>query len=75
MPKLKADFWTLYYEALEGATIVKFVEMRKDEFGGSSFPVFLIKFSDGSVGEIEVSQDEEGNGGGFLFGLPMPKAD
>jgi hypothetical protein len=72
MPRLKADFWTLYYGELEGATILNFVEMRKDEFGGSHFPVFLVKFSNGSIGEIEISQDEEGNGGGFIFGLPFP---
>ena len=67
-----SDFYSKYYSALEGATIQKFVEMRGDEFGGNPFPVFLAKFADGSVGEIEVSQDEEGNGGGFLFGLPVP---
>jgi len=72
MPKLKADFWTLYYGELEGATILNFVEMRRDEFNGSDFPVFLVKFSNGSIGEIEISRDEEGNGGGFIFGLPLP---
>jgi hypothetical protein len=72
MPKLKADFWTLYYSELEGATILNFVEMRKDEFGGSDFPIFLVKFSSGFIGEIQISQDEEGNGGGFVFGLPFP---
>jgi hypothetical protein len=66
------DFHKKYYKALEGATIQKFVEMRKDEFGGKPFPVFLVKFADGSVNEIEISQDEEGNGGGFVFGLPVP---
>jgi hypothetical protein len=65
-------FYNKYYKALEGATILKFVEMRGDEFGGKSFPVFSVMFSDGSVNEVEVSQDEEGNGGGFLFGLPVP---
>jgi hypothetical protein len=72
MAKLKSDFHTLYYSGLEGATIVRFVEMRGDEFGGKPFPVFLVKFADGSIGEIEISQDEEGNGGGFVFGLPSP---
>lgn len=67
-----SDFWNSYYSELEGATILKFVEMRSDEFGGSNFPVFLVKFSNGSTGEIEISQDEEGNGGGFIFGLPLP---
>jgi len=70
-----SDFWNSYYSELEGATILKFVEMRSDEFGGSNFPVFLVKFSNGSIGEIEISQDEEGNGGGFIFGLPLPAVD
>ena len=65
-------FYNKYYKALEGATILKFVEMRKDEFGGKPFPVFLVMFSDGEAKEIEISQDEEGNGGGFVFGLPVP---
>lgn len=72
MPKLKSDFYTLYYSGLEGATILRFVEMRSDEFGGNNFPVFLVKFADNSIGEIEISRDEEGNGGGFVFGLPTP---
>lgn len=65
------DFYKNYYGALKGATIIDFIEMREDEFGGNHFPVFLVKFADGSIGEIEISQDEEGNGGGFIFGLPM----
>jgi hypothetical protein len=75
VPKLKSDFHTMYYSGLEGATIVRFVEMRGDGFGGKPFPVFLVKFADGSNGEIEISQDEEGNGGGFVFGLPSPFLD
>jgi hypothetical protein len=72
---MSETFWASYYEALEGAKILKFVEMRGDEFGGSNFPVFLVKFLNGSIGEIEISQDEEGNGGGFIFGLPLPAVD
>jgi hypothetical protein len=67
-----SDFYSKYYKSLEGAQILKFVEMRGDEFGGKPFPVFSVKFADGTVGEIEISQDEEGNGGGFVFGLPLP---
>jgi hypothetical protein len=35
------------------------------------FPCF--ELDDGTV--IEVSSDEEGNDGGFLFGLPRPKIE
>ena len=70
----KADeFWKNYYSGLEGATIVKFLGMVEDEFGGKAFPQFLVKFPNGSLSTIEISQDPEGNGGGFIFGLPIPK--
>ena len=63
----------LYLEPLVGATITK-VEIKTEEEEGFSedWPVLTIKFSDGHVGEVEVSRDEEGNGPGFLFGLPLP---
>jgi len=34
------------------------------------FPSFKVKFKDGSISDIEISSDEEGNGGGFTYGLP-----
>jgi len=71
------EFYEKYYGALVGATITK-VELEPDE----EFPRdFWLKMtvktpSDGRYqGEefaIEVSRDEEGNGPGFLFGLPHP---
>ena len=65
-------FYQKYYVNLEGATILKFNGMLgEDEFGTTPFPTFTVKFKDGSIGEIEISQDEEGNGGGFIFGLTM----
>jgi hypothetical protein len=39
------------------------------------FPAFELLMDDGAHGyiaTIEVSQDPEGNGGGFLFGLNQP---
>lgn len=66
------DFWQKYYSYLEGATILKFNGMNSDEFDLSPFPSFSVKFADGSIGDIEISQDEEGNGGGFIFGLALP---
>lgn len=61
-----------YYSALKGATITD-VKMRPDnEFPGEEWPVLMVRFADGSTGEVEVSRDSEGNGPGFLFGLPVP---
>lgn len=66
------DFWKKYYGSLEGATIVKFNGITEDEFGGDGFPSFTVKFKDGNIGQIEISRDPEGNGGGFIFGLELP---
>jgi hypothetical protein len=67
-------FYEKYYGSLVGATILKFNGMKEDdpEWGNDPFPSFTIRFADGHIGEIEVSRDEEGNGGGFLFGGIMP---
>lgn len=65
------DFWNKYYSYLEGAQILKFNGMSEYEYG-QGFPSFSVKFADGSIGDIEISQDEEGNGGGFIFGLALP---
>lgn len=65
------DFWKKYYKSLEGATITKFIGMNDAEMG-DGFPAFWVKFADGSEGAIEISQDPEGNGGGFIFGLQQP---
>jgi hypothetical protein len=43
--------------------------MQDDGSGGDGFPSFLVRFKDGEVGAIQISQDPEGNGGGFVFGL------
>jgi len=72
---MTTKFWQDYYGALDGATIVKFLGFNKDaDECLSDFPQFLVKFKDGSINKIEISQDEEGNGGGFIFGLPLPQA-
>jgi hypothetical protein len=70
----KKNYWDKYYGALEGATIVKFLGMGDADYG-DGFPKFLVKFADGETGEIEISQDPEGNGGGFVFGLPTPESN
>lgn len=68
-----SKFLTKYYQSLENATILRFIGMGDDEFGGKPFPKFLVRFADGSESEIEISQDEEGNGGGFIYGLYVPE--
>lgn len=67
-----SDYFQRYYAQLEGARIVKFLGMRDDDFGGESFPAFQVIDSAGESWEIEISRDPEGNGGGFIFGLPLP---
>ena len=67
-------FWKSYYESFEGATIVKYLGMIEDDpTANGGFPSFEVKFKDGTLGTVEVSQDPEGNGGGFLFGGVMPE--
>lgn len=68
------EFWKGYYGSLEGATIVKFLGMVEDELALGPFPTFAVKFANGDLGEIQISEDEEGNGGGFIFGLELPNA-
>ena len=69
------DYWTKYYKDLEGATILKFIGMNTDEDFGDGFPTYQVKFASGEVGEISISQDPEGNGGGFIFGLAQPEPE
>ena len=51
-----------YYKQLEGWTVKKFLGEDKD-----GFPQFVFKRPNEKDLLIEVSQDPEGNGGGFLF--------
>jgi hypothetical protein len=68
----KQKEWTkVYYEMLIGLTCVG-VDARTDS-EGDCWPVIIFKLPEKDGGgevEIEVSRDEEGNGPGFLFGLP-----
>jgi len=60
----RSEFYKRYYAQLEGVTIV-------DVDGGAEFPRFTVRTKEGEEFVIEVSRDEEGNGPGFLFGLPV----
>lgn len=72
------DFWSEYYGSLNGARILKFdgmdVDAEDDEYGvgGDGFPTFTVQLLNGKVIQIQISQDPEGNGGGFIFGLKAP---
>jgi len=59
-------FFEDYYKILEGGRIVK--TGVKDD----GFP-YLVVEKEGERFECDISQDPEGNGPGFLFGLPTPK--
>lgn len=57
----------LYYGFLVGAKIVG-VENNIDDY--DDVWTKLVVEKDGQKFEVEISRDEEGNGPGFLFGLP-----
>jgi hypothetical protein len=64
------EYFAKYYGDLVGATILSFDGMQNEDCDfGDGFPSFTVKFKDGEVGQIQISQDPEGNGGGFIFGL------
>ena len=54
-----------HYKQLEGFTIKKFIGTSEEDYG-DGFPQFAISNGKEEL-MIEVSQDPEGNGGGFLF--------
>lgn len=67
------EHYNKYYGQLVGATITSAGVVAEDDFGSVNFwPTIHIVTSDGQKFVIEVSQDPEGNGPGFLFGLPTP---
>lgn len=60
---MNAIWWKKYMQPLVGKKVVS-VDVSED-----GFP--QIKLDDGTT--LEISRDEEGNGAGFIFGLPIPK--
>jgi hypothetical protein len=57
-----------YYKQLVGATIEQCViEPDTVRYGEDGWPTFLVRTRDGKCLQLEVSQDAEGNGPGFLF--------
>ena len=64
--------WKLkYYSFLKGARIVNVEIFEDDLFTGrdANWPVIVIE-KDNQIFELQLSRDEEGNGPGFIFGLP-----
>lgn len=59
-----------YYAQLKGAR-VQGVEL--EQYEGKLYPVLEMVLEDSTVVTVEVSRDEEGNGPGFLHGLPRPR--
>jgi len=64
-------FYMEYYKFLEGGRITK-ASLSDEDDEGNTWPVIQIKKGKETL-KIEVSRDPEGNGPGFLFGLPEPK--
>ena len=57
---------TNYYRQLVGTTITKF-QMVKGPHDDEPFPTYWVRDTQGNTLKLELSQDEEGNGPGFLF--------
>ena len=69
--KQEKEYYNKYYGQLVGSTITAANVTAEDDFGRVIFwPTIHIVTPDGQKLVIEVSQDPEGNGPGFLFGLP-----
>ena len=60
-------FFDDYYGQLKGFQIVAYkMEEEEDDFGYRALPTFILQRGQQQI-KITVSQDEEGNDGGFLF--------
>lgn len=75
-----ADFLKKYLAPLKGGKIVD-VKVNIDDDGGftEAWPVIIVQPKGTTSAtdrfNLEVSRDEEGNGPGFLFGLPFPEQE
>lgn len=58
-----------YYASAVGLTIVA-VEVKYDEYTNDVWTTLIAEDKKGNRFPLEISQDPEGNGPGFLFGLP-----
>lgn len=69
---MAVDFWNKYYGQLVGAKILSFEGMNTEDDYGDGFPEFKVLLPNRTIALISISQDPEGNGGGFIFGLENP---
>lgn len=68
--RTEKQFWEDYYSQLVGGVVKGFGVVEEED---GYWPCFNVKLITGELVQIEVSQDPEGNGPGFLFGLPKVK--
>lgn len=71
------DYLEKYYSPLVGLTITSIAVVPDldddgDDPWGDNWLVIQAVDSKGNIYRLEVSQDPEGNGPGFIFGLPNP---
>ena len=64
----EATYLDKYLAQLNGATILA-ASVRYDPDDRKLWPTFEVILADGTEANIEISQDAEGNGPGFVFGL------
>lgn len=69
------DWMRKYLAPLVGARITK-VGVVADDGGqhGETWPVLHVELADGQRLKLQICRDAEGNGAGFIHGLPSPKA-
>ena len=67
-----AEFLKKYLAPLKGG-IIKSVQVKEENDYGMThaWPVLVVQTKTDKF-ELEISRDEEGNGPGFIFGLPLP---
>jgi hypothetical protein len=65
-------FYNSYYGFMKNCNIV---DAGVREEYGELWPFISIVDKNGHLYQLEISQDPEGNGPGFVFGLPSVKAE
>lgn len=66
-------YYEAYYSDLVGAEIIAFEWQENPGDSIGPFPAFFVRKPNGEVFQIVISEDEEGNGPGYIFGLIEPK--
>ena len=67
MIEKEKEFYEKHLSVLKGGQVIDTAAIVEDDFGYSEvYSVLLIKAPDGSIYQVEVLRDPEGNGPGFL---------